>query len=590
MERGMDSSWVLYRRLWQYVRPYRAAFVLAMIGYAIFASGQPMMMGALKYFVDGLTNPARAWLNLPLVGEIDTLYLVPAALMLVALWQGIGSFLGAYSLSKVSVGIIHDLRAALFAHGLRLPTAYYDSQDSGRIISRLTFDVTMTTGAVTDAIRVVVREGLTVVSLFSYLLWSNWKLTLMLAVLLPVLGAMMRSAGRKLRSASRRLQETMGRITAIATEAVLAQRVIKAFGGEQRELQRFARANDEDFQRQLRLARIGARNGSTTQLVTFVAIGSLLWLVLWLRGDATAGDLVSYVTAAGLLPKPIRQLTEVNARIARGLAGAESIFSLLDVPPERDEGSFALERARGEIVYEGVRFRYPNARDWALDGLDLHIEPGSVVALVGPSGSGKSTMAQLLLRFYDPTEGCIRLDGVPLPQWRLAALRRQIAYVGQQVVLFDATVAENIAYGAGERQVSREEIVAAARAAHALEFIERLPQGFDTPIGENGALLSGGQRQRLAIARALLKDAPVLVLDEATSALDNESERAVQAALETLMRGRTTLVIAHRLTTVERADRIVVMERGRIVESGTHAQLLAAGGRYAQLYREDLVT
>jgi subfamily B ATP-binding cassette protein MsbA len=270
------------------------------------------------------------------------------------------------------------------------------------------------------------------------------------------------------------------------------------------------------------------------------------------------------------------------------LAGAESIFSLLDVPPEHDEGSFAPERARGEIAYEGVRFRYPNAQDWALDGLDLRIEPGSVVALVGPSGSGKSTMAQLLLRFYDPTEGCIRLDGVPLPQWRLAALRRQIAYVGQQVVLFDATVAENIAYGAGERAVSREEIVAAARAAHALEFIERLPQGFDTPIGENGALLSGGQRQRLAIARALLKDAPVLVLDEATSALDNESERAVQAALETLMQGRTTLVIAHRLTTVERADRIVVMERGRIVESGTHAQLLAAGGRYAQLYREDL--
>ena len=589
MERSMDSSWVLYRRLWQYVRPYRGAFALAMLGYVIFASGQPMMMGALKYFVDGLTNPARARLVVPALGEVDTLYLVPAALMLVALWQGIGSFLGAYSMSKVSVGIIHDLRAALFAHGLRLPTAYYDSQDSGRIISRLTFDVTMTTGAVTEAVRVVVREGLTVVSLFSYLLWSNWKLTLVLAVLLPVLGAMMRSAGRKLRSASRRLQETMGRITAIATEAVLAQRVIKAFGGEQRELQRFARANDEDFQRQLRLARIGARNGSTTQLVTFVAIASLLWLVLWLRGDASAGELVAYVTAAGLLPKPIRQLTEVNSRIARGLAGAESIFSLLDVPPEHDEGSFAPERARGEIAYEGVRFRYPNAQDWALDGLDLRIEPGSVVALVGPSGSGKSTMAQLLLRFYDPTEGCIRLDGVPLPQWRLAALRRQIAYVGQQVVLFDATVAENIAYGAGERAVSREEIVAAARAAHALEFIERLPQGFDTPIGENGALLSGGQRQRLAIARALLKDAPVLVLDEATSALDNESERAVQAALETLMQGRTTLVIAHRLTTVERADRIVVMERGRIVESGTHAQLLAAGGRYAQLYREDLV-
>jgi subfamily B ATP-binding cassette protein MsbA len=508
--------------------------------------------------------------------------------MLVALWQGIGSFLGAYSMSKVSVGLIHDLRAALFAHGLRLPTAYYDSQDSGRIVSRLTFDVTMTTGAVTEAVRVVVREGLTVVALFGYLLWSNWKLTLMLAVLLPVLGVMMRSAGRKLRSASRRLQESMGRITTLATEVVMAQRVIKAFGGERRELERFTRANDEDFQRQLRLARIGARNSSTIQLVTFVAIGALLWLVLWLRGDATAGDLVAYVTAAGLLPKPIRQLTEVNARIARGLAGAESIFSLLDVPPERDEGSFALERARGEIAYEGVRFRYPNAQDWALDGLDLRIEPGAIVALVGPSGSGKSTLAQLLLRFYDPTEGCIRLDGVPLPQWRLAALRRQIAYVGQQVVLFDATVAENIAYGAGERQVSREEIIAAARAAHALEFIERLPQGFDTPIGENGALLSGGQRQRLAIARALLKDAPVLVLDEATSALDNESERAVQAALETLMQGRTTLVIAHRLTTVERADRIVVMERGRIVESGTHAQLLAAGGRYAQLYREDL--
>ncbi len=588
MERSMDSSWVLYRRLWGYVRPYRAAFATALLGYMIFASGQPMMMGALKYFVDGLTDPARAQLLVPGWGVVDTLYLVPAALMLVALWQGIGSFLGAYSMSKVSVGLIHDLRAALFAHGLRLPTAYYDSQDSGRIVSRLTFDVTMTTGAVTEAVRVVVREGLTVVALFGYLLWSNWKLTLMLAVLLPVLGVMMRSAGRKLRSASRRLQESMGRITALATEVVMAQRVIKAFGGERRELERFTQANAEDFQRQLRLARIGARNSSTIQLVTFVAIGALLWLVLWLRGDATAGDLVAYVTAAGLLPKPIRQLTEVNSRIARGLAGAESIFSLLDVPPERDGGSFSLERARGEIAYEGVRFRYPNAQDWALDGLDLRIEPGSVVALVGPSGSGKSTLAQLLLRFYDPTEGCIRLDGVPLPQWRLAALRRQIAYVGQQVVLFDATVAENIAYGAGERQVSREEIIAAARAAHALEFIERLSHGFDTHIGENGALLSGGQRQRLAIARALLKDAPVLVLDEATSALDNESERAVQAALETLMQGRTTLVIAHRLTTVERADRIVVMERGRIVESGTHAQLLTAGGRYAQLYREDL--
>ena len=587
------SSLRLYLRLLGYLRPMLGWFAVSLLGFVIFASAQPMLASVLKYFVDGITNPSGSTLqNIPLIGHLDLTYAVPLMMVLIVFWQGIGSFLGNYYLARVSLGLINDLRRALFGSLFHLPNTYFDQNNSGHLISRIAYNVTMVTGAATDAIKIMIREGLTVVFLFGYLIWMNWKLTLVMVAILPVIGIMASGASRKFRKQSKKIQAAMGDLTHIASETIQGYRVVRSFGGERYESERFRIASEENTRKQLRMARTGATFTPALQLVTFSTMAVLLLLVLVMRGDSTAGDLVAYITAAGLLPKPIRQLSEVSATIQRGLAGAESIFEQLDETPEPDRGTVEQERITGRIEVRQLSFRYPGSDKLVLDDINFTIEPGQMVALVGRSGSGKSTLANLLPRFYQHDQGQILVDGLAVEDYALRNLRRHIALVTQQTSLFNDTVANNIAYGdlAG---APRDAIERAAEAAHAKEFIDLLPEGFDTLVGENGVLLSGGQRQRLAIARAILKDAPILILDEATSALDTESERHIQNALDRVMANRTTLVIAHRLSTIEKADVIMVMEHGRIIERGSHAELLAADGHYARLhamqFREDSV-
>lgn len=579
-----SSSLKIYLRLLGYVRPYIGFFALSIVGYVIFASSQPMLAGILKYFVDGLTDPqAVAFPKIPFLRDLQLLQTIPLLVVLIALWQGIGSYLGNFYLAKVSLGLVHDLRMALFNSLLKLPNPYFDGHNSGHLISRITFNVTMVTGAATDAIKVVIREGLTVLFLFGYLLWMNWRLTLVMLAILPVIALMVSSASKKFRKQSTKIQVAMGDVTHVASEAIQGYRVVRSFGGEAYESARFSAASQDNTVKQLRMTKTGAVYTPLLQLVIYTAMAVLLFLVLLLRGDATAGDLVAYITAAGLLPKPIRQLSEVSSTIQKGVAGAESIFDQLDEPPELNEGTVELGRVNGRLQVNGLSFTYPGAQKEVLSDISFSANPGQMIALVGRSGSGKSTLANLIPRFYQHSQGEILLDDVKIEDFTLRNLRRHIALVTQQVTLFNDTVANNIAYGdlAG---APRSDIERAVEAAHAKEFIDQLPEGLQTYVGENGVLLSGGQRQRIAIARALLKDAPILVLDEATSALDTESERHIQAALDHVMEGRTTLVIAHRLSTIEKADLILVMDKGRIVERGTHHELLSMNGYYARLH------
>lgn len=578
------TSFRIYLRLLSYVRPFVGWFAISLLGFMIFASAQPMMAGVLKFFVDGLTEPDGAVLQgVPLLSGVSLLYAVPLMLVGIALWQGIGTFLGNYYIARVSLGLVDHLRRALFDSLLHLPNGYFDQHNSGHLISRITYNVTMVTGAATDAIKTVVREGLTIVFLFGFLLWMNWKLTLVMVAILPLIGLMVTSASRKFRKQSHKIQAAMGDVTHVASETIQGYRVVRSFGGEEYESRRFRSASEDNMNKQLKMVRLGATFTPSLQFVTYSAMAVLLFLVLLLRGDSSAGDLVAYITAAGLLPKPIRQISEVTSTIQKGLAGAESIFEQLDETREPDTGSVEREQVEGRIEVRNLSYTYPGADAPVLNDLSFSIEPGQMVALVGRSGSGKSTLANLIPRFYHHEQGEILIDGVDVEDYTLRNLRRHIALVTQHVTLFNDTVANNIAYGdlAG---APRTDIERAAEMAYAREFVDRLPQGFDTLVGENGVLLSGGQRQRLAIARAILKDAPILILDEATSALDTESERHIQGALDEVMRGRSTLVIAHRLSTIEKADQILVMDQGRIVERGTHAELLKMGGHYARLH------
>lgn len=591
-----SSSLAIYLRLLSYVKPYIGLFVISIVGFAMFSSTQPMLGYILKFFVDGLSNPDASlfaempWLleKLPWLADLRLLQAVPLLIVLIAVWQGIGSFLGNYFLARVSLGLVHDLRVALFNNLLQLPNGYFDRHNSGHLISRITFNVTMVTGAATDAIKVVIREGMTVAFLFATLLWMNWKLTLVMVAILPVIGLMVSSSSRKFRKQSKRIQVAMGDVTHVASETIQGYRVVRSFGGEAYEQRRFLESSLSNSDKQLRMTKTAAVYTPMLQVVIFTAMAVLMFLVLLMRGDASAGDLIAYITLAGMLPKPIRQLSEVSSTVQKGVAGAESIFEQLDETLEVDRGTEERERVSGRLEVRDLSFQYPGADKTVLNNISFVVEPGQMVALVGRSGSGKSTLASLIPRFYHHEQGQILLDDMDVEKYRLRNLRQHIALVTQHVTLFNDSVANNIAYGdlAG---APLAEVRKAAEAAYAAEFIEKLPQGYATIVGENGVLLSGGQRQRLAIARALLKNAPLLILDEATSALDTESERHIQGALDEVMKGRTTLVIAHRLSTIEKADLILVMDQGQIVERGTHRELLAMNGYYARLHARDFV-
>jgi len=568
-----DSVWTLYRRLLTYARPLWLAFLLSFAGFAIYGLGQALSAKWLEMVVDTVQ-----------ANEYDQRWFLALAVLGIFLLRGVGAFIGNYCIAYVGREVIHTLRTDVFERLLKLPSHYYTRHSSGELLAKLTYNVEQVTGAVTNALKTLFREGLTVVGLLGYMLYLNWKLTLIFIAAGPLIALVVSVAAKRMRRLSRHIQQSVGDITESASESIKGYQVVRIFGGEEAEKERFQQASLKNKRQFMKLIVTQSLNTPIIQFLVALALSALLFLAMHpdVMGTLTTGGFVAFLTAAGMITKPLRQLTNVISIVQKGVAAAESLFEVLDEPAERDQGTLTVERV-GDIEFRQLSFTYPRTETPILSELSLVLPQGKTVALVGRSGSGKSTLASLLPRFNDGWQGELLLNGVPLQSFRLDSLRDQISLVNQNVVLFNGTIAENIAYGS-MAGASEEAILAAAEAAHVTEFVEKMPEGIHTLVGEDGVMLSGGQRQRIAIARAILKDAPILILDEATSALDTESERHIQAALEEVIKGRTTLVIAHRLSTIEKADVIVVMEDGRIIEQGSHSELLDQQGAYSRFH------
>ena len=572
MSERHPPAWPIYRRLLGYTRRYWPFLGAALVGMVVEAVAGAGFVRMMKPLTNAFVEPQEYMA-----------VMLPLAIVGLFVARSLATFVTDYGMARTGRSVVRDLREEVLAKYLRLPSSHFDVESTPVMVSRLNFDTEQVTQASAEALKALVTDGLTIVALLGLMLWASVKVTFAMLLITPLIGLIVWYVGKRYRRISGGIQDGMGRMAASAEQSLSAQQDVKVHGAQALETGRYAGLANRVLGLNMKVETTRAGASALTQLLAALALAAIVWVATReaLQGRLDAGDFVMLMTAMMAIIPSLRRVTSVQTAIARGVAASERLFAILDTEEEADTGRRSLGRARGELRFDRVSLRYRDQPGFALDDISFTASPGTVTAIVGRSGSGKTSLVRLVPRFYEPSSGHITLDGVPLHEYRMADLRRQVALVGQKVMLFDDTVAANIAYGA---EAGHDAIRAAAEAANAWEFIERLPQGLDTPIGENGALLSGGQRQRLAIARAILRDAPVLILDEATAALDNESERLVQDALQRLMPERTTLVIAHRLSTIEHADQVLVLDQGRIVERGNHAALLAAGGLYAHLH------
>lgn len=576
------SERVLLARLFRYVRPHWRVFALGVVAMMLTGSTETALPAIMQHLLDdgfgGKGNPQLMW---------------TAPLMIIGLFVGRGMFTFTmnYAMNEVSNSVLYDLRKQMFDRLVQMPVSYFSTHSAGTIIARLVNDVQNVTQSLASVLVIMVRDTCVILGLLGWLLYLNWQLTMIAFVLIPMVALAVGAFSRRMRRLSGEQLRYTGELTSVVGEAIHGNPVIKVYAGQEHERSRFAAASRQlqGFARRMTVA--SSLLVPITQVMAAVAVSLVIALALYQsqQDRTTVGGFVSFLTAMLMILNPLKHLADVNGQLQRAFAAADAVFHFIDEPIENDHGTQEIERAKGALRFEGVRFGYEGSTSLALKGIDLEIKAGETVALVGGSGGGKTTLANLIPRFYSVTDGRILLDDIPIESLKLESLRRQIAWVSQQVMLFNDTIANNVAYGS-RRGASEADVRAALDAAYLTEFVASLPDGINTMIGDNGIRLSGGQRQRLSIARALLKNAPILVLDEATSALDNESERFVQAALDKLMHGQTTLIIAHRLSTIEKADRILVLDDGRIVESGTHAELIELGGLYARLHAGGTLT
>ena len=571
----MNQDFKVYLRLLSYLKRVWGVAILIVIGFAINAATEVSIAKLLEKIITAIQHRDQGFTNL-----------IPFLVVLLMFFRGVGSFIGGYFTAVISRNLVFDIRQEVFAKLLRLPSQYYLDNTSGHITAKIMYNVEQLTAASSESLKTIVQQGLITLGLLGYLIYTNWRLTLIILIFAPLIGLLIRKASKRMRKLSLQVQDTMGDVNHVVQETVNGNVVVKGFGGQAYEQERFKATSVENLKRGLKMVVVQQLNSPVVQFIMSIAMSIIMWIALRpeILRDTTAGEFVAYITAAGMLSKPIKALTDVNEKLQRGMAAAHSVFELIDLPEEKNTGTLTPV-LQGNIQFKDVNLVYSDGHH-AIHGFNLQVKAGETVALVGRSGAGKTSLVNLLPRFQELSSGQLLLDQYPIDDIEVNCLRSQIAMVNQQVVLFNRTVRENIAYGLLQ-DATDEQVITAAKAAYAHDFIMALPQGYATQLGAQGLNLSGGQRQRIAIARAILKNAPILILDEATSALDNESEYFIQRAFDSAMQNRTTIVIAHRLSTIENADRIVVMDQGRIVEHGSHVELIEKRGAYFQLHQRN---